>query len=488
MKKGASWIAAGYRALATADLRSLALLRIALGIVVVSDLVVSWTNVEVFYTDAGVLPRQLLHATCWPGAGAWSLHEWSGEASWQYFLLAIGLLAGVAMTLGWHSRTAVVVTTILWGSLETRNTMIINGADPAIRMLLFWMMFLPTGTVWSIDQLKKGRPASMVVTALPVVCLWIQIGSIYFYSALLKTDHTWTKDFTAVWQVMHADVFARQAAVWLRLFPEVCRSLTQCTVWLELYGPLLLLIPFWTGLFRTIAVVLFIGFHLGIAVTMDIGSFPWAMTSAWCAAIPSYVWSRRKSTPTVATNPLGNAWIRWTRDTACLLCIIYITLWNIRTTAFKRWEKWLPKETNPIGYALRVDQFWTMFAPYPWLDDGWFVLAAKLTDGTEVDLLKPHQEPTEQKPPHSSSDYKDSRWQKYLCNLWMSQHERHRRYLADYLVKKWNREHGVLGQVERWELAYMLERTRKDGKRIEPITKHVVLRSPRPKPAPMPTN
>jgi hypothetical protein len=471
--------------IAQTDLRSLALMRILLGTIVALDLVVSWTNVDAFYTDHGVLSRELLHTSCWPGAGAWSLHDWSGSALWQRFLIAIGILAAAGMTLGWRTRVCVIISAILWGSLEIRNPMVINGADPAIRLFLFWSIFLPLGAVWSLDSRKTPPPASLSFTGVPVLALWVQLGCIYLFSAMLKTDDTWNKDFTAVWQVMHADIFARPTAVWLRLFPELCRWMTQATINLERWGPWLLLIPVAVPWFRLLAVLAFVSFHLGIAITMDIGSFPWVMVAAWCAAIPSMVWNFRLPGKMQATAPdfCSEAhvnWLRWMRDAFCVFCMVFIVLWNLRTTAFKRWEPWFPRSLNPLGFALRLDQYWTMFAPYPWLDDGWFVLAAKLTDGSKVDLLKPHLAPTAEKPAHSSADYKDSRWQKYLSNLWMSQHERHRRYLAHYLVNRWNETHGALSQVTQWELAYMLERTRKDATGIHPVERHLLVRSPLP--------
>lgn len=465
------------------DLRSLALLRMGLGVIIVADLLVALTNAEAFYSDAGTMPLSLLKERAWHHPWAWSLHAWHGSVLYQQLLLAIALSAAVAFTFGWRTRWMTLVSWLLWCSLETRNPEVVNGADPVIRLLLFWGIFLPLGAVWSVDGQRRPAGRPMTVRSVPCFCLMVQIAVIYWFSAILKTDPSWGAEGTAVWQVMHADTFARPTAVWLRLFPEVCEWITRATISLEKWAPWLIFVPFGRTAFRMLAIALFWGFHLGIQFTMDIGSFPLMMLVAWSALIPTLAWelgARLLKKPAAAAShepimPLH--WCIWVRDGWCLLCLAYILMWNLRTTDFQRWEPWFSRKLNGIGFALRLDQFWTMFAPFPWLDDGWPILAARLVDGSEVDLLNDGKPVTMEKPALCSSRYKDSRWQKYLGNLWMKNQAVHRDYLARYLARRWDASHGTLQQVEKWELVYMLERTRKDGKGIEPVRKHVIARS-----------
>jgi len=465
------------------DVRSLALMRICFGMVLVADLLVALTNAQVFYSDDGVLPRSLLMERAWHHPWAWSLHVWSGSVWWQQVLLGLAIAAAVSFTFGWRTRIMTIVSWVLWCSLETRNPLIVNGADPVIRLLLFWGMFLPLGAAWSVDAMQGRGAGGKVFRALPGFCLLIQIAIIYWFSALLKTDPVWHEEGLAVWQVLHADVFARTPAIWLRLFPEVCEWITHATVLLEKWGPVLIFIPFAHSWFRMLVVLLFWGFHLGIQLTMDIGSFPLVMLAAWSALIPGAVWDWRQTlclrTARQLVEPglIKRSRVAWLRDLGCALALVYVVMWNLRTTDFKRWERWFSRDLNGIGFALRLDQFWTMFAPYPWLDDGWLVMPARLVDGTEVDLLNDGQPPTQEKPDLCSARYKDSRWQKHLGNLWMKSNTVHRDHMGRYLARQWNARNGTLRQIEKWELVYMLERTRKDGKGIEPVQKHILARS-----------
>ncbi len=466
------------------DLRSLAVMRIGLGIILLLDLVVAVTNAEAFYSDAGVLTREMLFEKHWHHPWAWSLHTLSGSVKWQYALLSIALLASVAFTLGWRTRLATLISWILICSLENRNSAIINGADPVIRLLLFWSLFLPIGKRWSVDS--RGQNISgVMVKSLPGLALMLQISFVYWFSFLLKTDPVWHTDATALWQVLHADVFTRPLGLWIRVFPDLCIFLTRATLELEIWGPMLIFIPFARTPLRLLAIASFWLFHAGIQACMDIGSFPWVMAVAWSALLPSAVWRwggrllRRTPSPALPYLEPATPW-RWGRDLCCGLCLTYALMWNLRTTDFKRWEPYLPRETNGIGFLLRLDQFWTMFAPFPWLDDGWFLFPATLTDGSEVDLMHPDRPLTLEKPYLSSRDYKDARWQKYLTNLWVQEQQHHRQPFARYWVDKWNREHGALAQVQRWEFIYMLERTWKDSSRISVPRKVVLARSPVP--------
>jgi hypothetical protein len=61
---------------------------------------------------------------------------------------------------------------------------------------------------------------------------------------------------------------------------------------LETLGPVLLFLPFNVCLQRMIAVGSFILFHLGLALTMELGHFPWVCMVAWLPLLPGSLWDR----------------------------------------------------------------------------------------------------------------------------------------------------------------------------------------------------
>src|SRR5690606_38746722 len=62
--------------------------------------------------------------------------------------------------------------------------------------------------------------------------------------------------------------------------------------WLELLGPLLFFVPWATYWWRTVQVVLFVGFHFGLFLTMELGHFPWVAIVSWLVVLPSWFWDR----------------------------------------------------------------------------------------------------------------------------------------------------------------------------------------------------
>jgi hypothetical protein len=368
--------------------------------------------------------------------------------------------------------------------------MINNGADSMIRLLLFWSIFLPLGARWSVDARRLVRNTSTVggngaphpgdtLVSLPAACLLLQVAFVYWFSVAFKNHAVWWSEGTALRQVLEIDAFARPAAVWLREYPDACRTLTHFTVILEILGPMLAFLPVWKAGFRVIAVLTMIALHAGIAICLDIGAFPWVMMGAWLAFLPAefWEWFRSNKTAKIPNNEnikcayhvrKRNFIVGLILNGFCVFSLLMVFLWNLRGTNFAYWEKVFPRSANPLAMVFRLDQYWTMFAPTPLLEDGWFVLRAGLSDGSEVDLLRDGAPVSFAKPALASAAYKDARWQKYQMNLWMLIHHTHRMPYGDYMARRWNDSHGGLGQVVAWQLWFVREMTQPDGSRSKP--------------------
>jgi hypothetical protein len=75
------------------------------------------------------------------------------------------------------------------------------------------------------------------------------------------------------------------------------------------------------------------------------------------------------------------------------------------------------KAVQNLIYALNLNQSWSMFAPYPIRNDGWFILDAHFADGTSFDLMT-GKAPTTRKPELVSALFPSSEWRKLYLNLW----------------------------------------------------------------------
>src|SRR3712207_3360366 len=138
-----------------ADLRSLAVFRIVLALLVLADLANRATDLRQHYTDAGVLPRTALvqeGLTPW----AFSLNLMNGRLFFQVLLLVAAALAALGLLIGYRTRLCTIVLWVLLLSIQWRNPLVGGSDGPLLRLLLFWGMFLPLGAYWSVDRTKDA--------------------------------------------------------------------------------------------------------------------------------------------------------------------------------------------------------------------------------------------------------------------------------------------------------------------------------------------
>ena len=140
------------------DLRSLAAFRMGLGLALLFDLLGRWCDLEAHYSDAGVLPRDLLFQTT--DSFVLSLHVLGGSVVFQAFLFALAGMAAVLLVLGWNTRWVAITSWIFLASLHARNPMILGPGDNLLLALTFLGMFLPIGRQYSMDSAMGPEPVS----------------------------------------------------------------------------------------------------------------------------------------------------------------------------------------------------------------------------------------------------------------------------------------------------------------------------------------
>jgi hypothetical protein len=446
------------------DLRSLAVYRIGLGLLLLADLIGRAGDLTAHYTDQGVLPRSAI-----TGGHYISLHLLDGTADFQGALFVLAGLCALALLVGWWTRLATGASWFLLMSLHARNPVILQGGDALLRLLLFWGLFLPLGARWSLDAWRKGgEPAGGREVSAGSAALILQICFVYWFSAALKTDPAWRSEGTAVYYALSLDQFATPLGRYLLGFPELLRWLTFATLGLEAVGPALLFVPFYTARFRLAVVGSFLLFHLvGLRLCMELGPFPWVCAVAWLALLPGLFWDRvaglvRRPRWLTAAAPGPAQPASLLLNVLAASMLVYVFLWNLRTTDRERWSWVLPQRANFIASTFGIDQSWDMFAPCPLKDAGWHVVQGTLQDGSDVDLLRDGAPVCWDQPDLVSATYKNERWRKYLMNLWGKDNIPHRALYARYLLREWNAEHKGKSAMESVELYFMRKRTQPD--------------------------
>lgn len=436
------------------DIRSLALFRIGLAIVLIGDLLIRMQDLKAHYSDEGVLPRPAL-IDMFLNPWSLSLNLISGQWQIQLVLFIIQIIFAIALLVGYYTRLATVVSWFLLLSLHLRNTMILQGGDIVLKILFFWSMFLPLGAYCSVDQyLKKQNPSSYHIVSAGTVALLLQVCFIYWFSALLKTDPSWHVEGTAIWYALSIEQYATPLGLHLLQYPELLKVLTFATFYLEAYGPFFAFSPIWTGPLRMLTIIAFLIFHLvGLNLTMELALFPYICAVAWIAFIPSWFWNHiLKMEP---TSFLSFPWkASFVSNIIVSLLLIYVFLWNLSTLQISH-PPFIPPPLI-VSSLLGVDQTWDMFAPTPLREDGWYVIPGRLRDGTEVNVYNGKLVDWK-KPPSLAAVYSNDRWRSYMMNLFIVEEgSMHLPFYAQYLCRNWNENHPVEKQLISFDIYYMV--------------------------------
>jgi len=139
--------------------------------------------------------------------------------------------------------------------------------------------------------------------------------------------------------------------------------------------------------------------------------------------------------------------------------LVYVFLWNLRTTDHRRFDKYLPHSMEWIGWISGTAQVWDMFSPGPLMEGGWFVMPAQLANGKEVDIFRNGAGVSWEKPALVSSMYKNDRWRKYMVLIAAASNTDLRPPLGSYLCRQWNATHPKEEQVAALRIILMEQDT-----------------------------
>ena len=278
------------------DVRSLAVFRISLALVILADLITRSGNLIAPDIDVGVRPGPVV-VNEFLKLGNWSLHLISGHVLVQGLLFGLAALSALAMLIGYHTRLAVMASFVLLVSLQNRDPGLIFAADDVLRAMMFWAIFLPLGACYSIDSALNTatKPLPLRVFSGAAVALMVQQSLIYLFPAVFKTASTiaWPEG-SAVYASLRYAPDVTQLGRWLLDAPALLSLLTLITVAACWVGPLFLFIPMRTDVFRNCAIISFLLLHLVSGLTLNLGLLPGLSIVTWLVYIPTSVWERWK--------------------------------------------------------------------------------------------------------------------------------------------------------------------------------------------------
>jgi len=254
---------------------SLAVVRILTGLVILGWAVSVTPDVSDFFGAEAIAP--------WgsTAGGRWSLLRWWDPPGAAGALHVALVIAALAMVVGWHTRLASLVAVVAMLAFARRNPWVFNSGDLLLRHLAFYAMLAPGGAALSVAAWRRhGTPWVFPARAAwPRRLLQVQLSAIYLATVVAKTGSTW-HDGTAVGYALQIEDLIRFAVPSFILDNALLVNLmTFGTLAVEVALGLLI----WNRKVRPYVLVLGVGLHLSIDLTLTVGFFSYAMISMYVA-------------------------------------------------------------------------------------------------------------------------------------------------------------------------------------------------------------
>ncbi|EFA83673.1 hypothetical protein PPL_02739 [Heterostelium album PN500] len=537
------------------DLRSLALLRVGMGILIMLDLYVRGLYLHDHYTDLGAVPANTVIDN---SPYLWSFYYVNASKYWAGLLFTINFIAAFSMAIGYRTRLSTFIAWVLMTSLHVRNPMVLNGGmemmiitnilfllfpqnsdnlllllgDDFFRLILWWMLFLPLESKCSVDaslnveQINKRTninnarnisysPVTQSNSTFPstdsagkyylsfgTIAIMMQFCIMYLFTAVLKTGAEWNSEYSAVCLT----IFYQKQKIGVAAFMFL-PSWFWDNFLNYLYSPdrtsaiiyfsannesLFKVLSIYKSMFLIHTTPLLPAQREDESISLQYQDSIYSemkSSDSWIAIenattlerkygynafvelvrlspilkLLSYLFATslfKKFYNWVVNRPLfinGSSWNffanmyptkpvvvqrGYVKEIALFLLLVFVINWNMAGSSM---TYAVPDSIRWIGPIFKIDQYWSMFSPYPSKDDGW--------GGIEVDY---------EKPAVTSDMFPTQRWRKFLMNLEGSHHKDRRLFYGRYLCREWNwygRHKGEGEQLQTFKMLYMLEMT-----------------------------
>lgn len=257
------------------------------------------------------------------GAGAWWVEPEASRRGWWeplrllfpkdnavVFEISFHVLIALAVIFvaGWRTRWVTPLLLVFWVGLSTNTTLLGNGGDTLMRIVLLFVVFADLSRHFSVDAWLRGRrgdrpsratsrrPAWMPTwlgawmhNTVLILCVF-QILLVYLVSSILKLEGAEWLNGTAIYYALSIEQFhvlpALSQLAW-QSAPMVAVA-TWAALWVQLLFPVLIL---WKPT-RYAAVLLITGMHLSIAVLLGLWPFSLTMIALDLLLVRDGSWQR----------------------------------------------------------------------------------------------------------------------------------------------------------------------------------------------------
>jgi antimicrobial peptide system SdpB family protein len=255
------------------------LFRICAGLTILYQYLITYYQRHFLYGPDGIVPYD------------WFKHQLSQTGSFSIYALDdslvvfetifhLGIVITILWVLGWHTRVMTFLTWVFLWSLHQRNPVLWDGGDNLVQIVLIYAFFANLGATCSIDAAMRRPQRCADTTAQQMLALFhnaavlamaMQLCLVYGTAGLYKVQGELWQNGTALYYILRVGEFA-----WTGYGAKITQQstlitmLTYSTVAFQVSFPFLF---FMHRITRRLALVLGIGFHLGIGLVMGLMSF-----------------------------------------------------------------------------------------------------------------------------------------------------------------------------------------------------------------------
>ncbi|MBL7664798.1 MAG: HTTM domain-containing protein [Bacteriovoracaceae bacterium] len=362
---------------------SLTIQRLALCLIIAYDFIERLSLFNWFYSDLRIVSLDLIKIefSAWY---YWSLFYLNATALWSVILFGIGFL-GISITLFTnYKKLGLLIAWVILHSLQLKDWSVLTGGDMLLNILVLFHIFHPEPA-----QSKK------IIHFYQLVLL-LQIAYIYFCLNLHRSTEIWFIEASALWYTFVSSISSSLLAERLLNYPQILEWCTRFVYLTEVIAPFFAFFFYAKEKPRMYCVLIMILFHLGIAIFMNLGIFPYVCMSAWLLYLPGSFWKLIKLKFDKKKEDL-----RWPAHKYTSLFFAVLILLNLLTALpFPGDNEILKFQTRikngfyltELTSLLGIYQSWLLYSPTPQTLDSWASVKTKENQSLFAHNLKSSSE------------------------------------------------------------------------------------------------
>ncbi|MDD7968721.1 HTTM domain-containing protein [Actinomycetospora lemnae] len=255
-------------------------IRIVFGVLATLWMVSLLPVLEPFFGDRGVITARDLPF------GSWTMFSLVLGTPAIWVLWVVGLLAAVALAVGFRTRLAALIVFVVMMSVTRSAPLAFNAGDALLRIVSFYVLLMPAGSAVSVDRWRSDRAN---LWSFPRRAPWalrlaqIQLSVIYISTVWEKAGGAHWRDGTAVSYAVRIGEVSRLP---VPSFVTDSLVLAQLATYGTLAGELAVGVLVWNKVARPYVLAIGVLLHLSIELTLAVGFFSMTIVTLYLAFLP----------------------------------------------------------------------------------------------------------------------------------------------------------------------------------------------------------